>query len=229
MQLQSTDFKFSGLSTIPFERAVPRLLGIEKIDELRLVAADGTRTIMSTGEHPLHLDYSLISRVELLVKLESVPTVVHIWLMPESESSARSTIVDGLLYVGHFVSRASRPAQALEALASSVVQIASCLDVTFLVVADEDDASLQVQPGDLLLPSLFGVYQKDLLDGAIETLTSNGAIVQQTPDPRYVLFWVAPPHVLVEGTPPTQGVLELLRHQLLTNPLPWSLSCRRFL
>lgn len=232
MRIIDTDYEFSGFSSLSLERSVRVLFGTGLgmgISKVEVVLHDDERIRAAKPESLLSTEYERVKRVEFGIEIESVPTRIHIRLYRENSAADSGTIVGGMLDLRQVVSETDEPVVALQRLATAVTRIAELLHVAFLVVADEDDAFLQVQPGDLRLPSLFGVYERSLVDEILDSLPTLGGLVEATPDPSYRLIWVAAPSSLVSGDVTTAAVLELLRRQLMTNPIPWSPLCRRFL
>lgn len=215
----------SGLVLHSFETTVRRLFAFDAIVMLRegLFFDDRSLTFRVTSKVGMELagvldspdlDLATIRRVELDVEIPPLSRSVHIWLHPAVDRPADVTSLDGFLFFDQMLAVADEPESTLRTLADVMASMAHQLDARCLHVGRYDDDSLSVPDAGFRLPSVFGVYPRAVIDRLADPLRTRGAVVETTAIPGYVVVWVAPPGVLLDGGGAVASVVDLLREGL---------------
>jgi hypothetical protein len=223
MSILHSEYCLSGWCPHPFEITIQRMLELDavaQIVELLLWEHDGqvSRTSLARGSRAVErrtgIDPEKLHRFHCVLEpcIAGVSTTIHVWACRHGDA----TLIEGQVFVQELIEHAASPEQSLRSLADLLARVAGHLGARFLHVADEDDDSLLVPDHDIRLPSVYGIYQRQAIEGIAQPLRESGAIVEEAPHPDFVVVWVAPIESLLHDGSPRMHVLELLRSHVMT-------------
>lgn len=219
MDLENIDFCLSGLSRSDIDNSFRRMMALDTlapVSELLIWDLHGgvnrttfeEGTSMSDMSGVIEIDFTTISRMMVIFHppITDVSTTMSIAVV----ASQGRAIIDGQLYVGHLLRAGAALEDVLTQLSELVAKLARQLDAIFLVVADEDDDSSVLNSNGIRLPKLFGVFDSHLIQGVVDGLCSEGAMVKELVNSPFTIVWVEYPEGISSEVKAKPGVLDIL-------------------
>lgn len=219
MDLHIVDFCMSGLAKQTIATTAEKILQIDPIARILEIVAWSSnehinRTVFEKDagvkdmEGVIEIDYNEISK--MMVMIEPVVSGVSTKMNLTAYGNEVGSILEGQLYLDHILRSGVSPKDALLELSELFMKIASVLNLSFLVLADEDNELSIIHKSGLRVPILFGVYKKNLLLEVEKDLTMHGAVISQSANSSYETVWLDHLDNLLQQEKPSPKISEVL-------------------